>query len=65
MKLFLRRRVINTNFFFCFLTNTVFLKKQNIWARCSIPQSVFVANALINAHSDFFLFKFFKNNAGF
>lgn len=65
MKLFLRHKINKVEFFFCFLTNTVFLKNQRLWARFHLPQAVFVGCLTLTKTPNIFLFKFFKNSSSF
>jgi hypothetical protein len=65
MKLFLRRQINKTEFFFCFLTNTVFFKKGSIWQKFELRASVFSAIGLGKSGQDTFLFKFFRDSRQF
>lgn len=65
MKLFLRRQVNKVDFFFCFLTNTIFLKKDSVWLKHILRAQVFVKNFTNEVRSNFFVFKFFNSSQDF
>lgn len=65
MKLFLRRQVNKSEFFFCFLTNTVFFKKGSIWKKFELRATVFNGIGFVKSSYDMFLFKFFQNSGQF
>lgn len=65
MKLFLKRRVNSVDFFFCFLTNTIFVKKGAVWAKCELRSTVFIGAMSLIPGANFFLFKFLTNSVEF
>lgn len=54
-KVFLKRKVSDFNFFFCFLTNTVFINKKYVWRRVTLPLNTFCALTALNAGRSFTL----------
>jgi len=63
-RVFLKRKVNNFNFFFCFLTNTILVNRGYIWQRISLPTNTFcvLSNKKIG---EVFLLKFFKEGLAF
>lgn len=63
-RVFLKRKVNNFKFFFCFLTNTVFVNKQYVWHRIALPTNTFCVLAN-NSISRVFTLKFLTTGREF
>ena len=64
MRTFLKRPVNEFNIFFCFLTNSVYLKQKYFWSRHALAKTAFYGLPLITKPNAFLL-KFFNRSADF
>lgn len=63
-KNFLKRKTTNFNFFFCFLSNTVFINREHTWHKMILPSNTFCSlSSLPNKNS--IVLKFFTNSKNF
>lgn len=64
MKTFLTRKVVGFDFFFCFLTNSVFIKRGRVWNKHTLTSKFFYA---VRGHGAVaaYVVKFFNDNRSF
>lgn len=67
MKFFLKRKIVRFDFFFNFLTNTVFVKRDHVWGAFSLPKFLLVqyCMATCGKFRNAWVFKFMSNRDAF
>lgn len=65
MRTFLKRKLSNDfNVFFCFLTNSVFVKQNYVWVKYDLPAQCFYNRGLQKKNNNILL-NFFNNFSKF
>jgi len=61
VKTFLKRRTVDFNIFFCFLTNSIVINRDSAWVRYGLPIETFCLFDTSTLPSDTIIIKFLRN----